>query len=243
MSGRPEFAKLSEIDPARPETWQNSPFLTFDIDWACDEILADTIDIVESYGVAATWFVTHDTPLLERLRSNPFFELGIHPNFNSLLEGDLSKGANASEVLDRILAVVPEAKCVRSHSMTQSSLLLSLFRQKGLTHDCNHFIPETFWGPLEPWCLWNGLIKAPYFWEDDVHCLYKSRIELDELLARQGLRIFDFHPIHVFLNTEDITRYEKTRPIHSCHADLLLHRNERVTGARNHLITLLRSAT
>lgn len=46
----------------------NALYLTFDVDWACDEVLADTIDLVEEADVCATCFVTHDAPLLKRLR-------------------------------------------------------------------------------------------------------------------------------------------------------------------------------
>lgn len=64
---------------------ENTVFFTFDIDWACDEVLSDTIDIIEAAGVSATFFVTHQTTLLERLRANSAIELGVHPNFNTLL--------------------------------------------------------------------------------------------------------------------------------------------------------------
>ncbi len=69
------------------KNYTDTIFLTFDIDWACDGVLADTIDMVEQADICATWFVTHDTPLLNRLRKNPKFELGIHPNFNNILMG------------------------------------------------------------------------------------------------------------------------------------------------------------
>ena len=85
------FGLIREIRPERPETWRGRVFLTLDLDWACDGVLEDTIDLVEGEDVSATWFVTHDTPLLERIRSNPRFELGIHPNFNGLL--GLGQGA------------------------------------------------------------------------------------------------------------------------------------------------------
>ncbi len=68
--------------------WSDTVFLTFDVDWACDEVFADTIDLVEQADVCATWFITHGTPLLERLRENPKFGLGIHPNFNNILAGN-----------------------------------------------------------------------------------------------------------------------------------------------------------
>jgi hypothetical protein len=100
--------KLGQIRPEEPSTWQDKLVLSIDIDWAHDEILADTIDLLDRSNVHATWFVTHDTPLLERLRANPNYELGIHPNFNGLLSGDLRQGATAVEVIERLLRFVPE---------------------------------------------------------------------------------------------------------------------------------------
>ena len=222
----------------RPSTF----FLTFDIDWACDEILADTIDLVEEADVCATWFVTHETPLLKRLRDNPKFELGIHPNFNNILAGmpDPADGMSAEEIVANLLSFVPEAKSVRSHSMTQSSTLLQIFLDKGLTHDCNHFIPHQAGIELRPWYLWNGLIKAPYFWEDDVAATYGENLgEIAQLTRRKGLKIFDFHPIHVFLNTERMGRYEESRPFHHLPEELLCFRNNETAGARTALKTLL----
>src|SRR5688572_12527282 len=145
-------------------------FLTFDVDWAHDEVVAASIDLVEEADVPATWFVTHDTPLLARLRANPLFEIGIHPNFLPLLNGDPGNGANAEEILDRLLAIAPEAKSVRSHSLVQGGRLLELFRNKGLTHECNSFIPERSGIELKPWTDWFGIVRLPYFWEDDFFC-------------------------------------------------------------------------
>lgn len=80
-----------------------------------------------------TWFVTHETPLFARLRSNPEFELGIHPNFNFLLSGDRRAVRNATEAVDQMMTIVPEVKSVRSHSTTQSSCLLNLFALRGMS--------------------------------------------------------------------------------------------------------------
>jgi hypothetical protein len=235
-------ATLSHIQPEDTATWQNDLFLTIDIDWAHDEVLADTIDFLDRYNVHATWFVTHDTPLLERLRANPKYELGIHPNFNWLLSGDRRNGANAAEVIDRLMQIVPEARCVRSHSMTQSTVLLQAFANVGLTHDANHFVPVSSGVSLKPWILWNGMVRAPYCWEDDVFCIYHQRgVAVPDVAASahlSGLRVFDFHPIHVFLNTENLDRYERTRTLHKDPEELIKHRFEGY-GTRSRLLQLL----
>jgi hypothetical protein len=209
--------------------------LTLDIDWAIDEVLADCIDLVEGACVPATWFVTHDTPLLERLRNNKNFELGIHPNFNPLLEG---KGSCAEYVIDSILEIVPEAVSIRSHSLTQSSRLLDLFRSKGLRYDCNYFIPEQAGIVLKPWRLHNGMIRVPHFWEDDIACIHQNGAPVNELIWRHGLKVFDFHPIHIFLNSADLSQYERTKNSNVKPSELLNYRFQGI-GTRSHLLALL----
>ena len=206
------FGSISQIRPKDPSTWENKLFLTFDVDWAHDDVISDTIDLLERADITTTWFVTHETPLLDRIRANPKFELGIHPNFNFLLAGNPIKGATASEVVDRLLEIVPEAKVIRSHSTTQSSRLLDIFADKGLTHDCNHFVPEQAVIELKPYHCWTSLIKVPYFWEDAVVFKGKINTPIAKLTHRPGLRVFNFHPIHVYLNTDELFRYEQARP-------------------------------
>ena len=208
------FSTISSIDLDKAHSWQEPLFITLDIDWCHDDVLAYSIDLLEQADASATWFVTHDTPLLERLRANPKFELGIHPNFNFLLQGDDRNGRTAEEVVDRLMEIVPEATSVRSHSMTQSSVLLNLFYEKGLRYDCNHFIPFQENIKLKPYLLWNNLIKVPYLWEDDISCACGGLSTSMVVKGANDLNVFDFHPIHVFLNTSDLSLYESTKDIH-----------------------------
>ena len=230
------FGLVGSVDPALPASWDGRIFLTFDIDWADDAVIEATIDLVEQAGVPATWFVTHDTPVLARLRANPSFELGIHPNFLPLLmQGNPRNGATAGEVVDRLLEIVPEAKSVRSHSLIQSGRLLELFRDKGLTHEANSFIPEQSGMALRPWIDWFGMIKVPYFWEDDFWCEAPARASIEEVHARPGIRGYDFHPIHVFLNTDRLSRYEEARPAFGDAEALERHRNLETAGVADML--------
>lgn len=54
----------------------------------------------------------------------------------------------------------------------------------------------------------------------------------------KGVKVFDFHPIHIFLNTEDIQRYERTRLIHQDAQALLEHRCQGY-GVRSRLQELM----
>lgn len=237
-------ATISSIKLDDSVSWAGKVFLTFDLDWANDDVILDTIGLVEAVDAAATWFITHDTPVLARLRQNPKFELGIHPNFNWLLAGDSRNGKDAKEVVSRMMDLVPEAKCVRSHSMMQSSGLLDVFVSAGLTHDVNHFIPASVEVELGPWILWNGMTRVPYFWEDDIACIYEARggkepSVMEAARTGKGIKVFDFHPIHIFLNTEHIGRYERTRQLHQ-NPSALLEQRYQGYGARNRLLELTR---
>src|SRR5687767_66509 len=74
-SDRAAFATVASVRVEDRASWDGRVFLTFDIDWAHDGVIHAAADMVEEADVAATWFVTHDTPALERLRANPRFEL------------------------------------------------------------------------------------------------------------------------------------------------------------------------
>lgn len=62
-------------------------YLTFDMDWACDEIMDFLYDILEQYDVSATINVTNSFRSLEKYKMSKRINLGIHPNFNKLLDG------------------------------------------------------------------------------------------------------------------------------------------------------------
>jgi hypothetical protein len=236
------FGTIASVNPGDESTWRGRVFLTFDLDWAHDEVIHDAIDLVEAADVPATWFVTHECSALERLRENPKFELGVHPNFNTLLDGGSPRKGGVKRILEEILNIVPEARCIRSHSMTQSSGLLAAFAAAGLTHDANHFIPASVGLDLRPWKLWNGMTRVPYFWEDDIFCIYEESQQepdvVDAVSRGDGIKVFDMHPIHTFLNTEQIDRYERTRRIHQAPRKLITQRFEGY-GTRNRLLDLL----
>jgi hypothetical protein len=180
-------AVIKTIESKDKASWTNSIFLTFDVDWADDLVFTNSIDIVEKYDLSATWFITHETPLLDRLRENPKFELGIHPNFNKiLLQSDVSNGKGANEILGRLMDLVPEAVSIRSHSLTQSSVLSIFFKNFRLSHDCNDFILASLEYKLFPWELWNGMTCVPYSWEDDIHVLYKWETSMGNFIQQDG---------------------------------------------------------
>ncbi len=207
-----KFGKINNIFLKEPSSWENKIFITIDLDWCSDIVLSYTLDILEKSNIPVTFFVTHETNLLERIRDNPNFELGIHPNFNPLLNGNFKYGENVEEVLDFYKKIVPEAQSVRSHSMTQNTPIIDAFEKFDLIYDCNTFIPYSSGIKLKPYKHWTkNILKIPYFWEDDIHCMYDWMWDVKEFVSADSLKVFDFHPIHIFLNTEKLDRYEKSK--------------------------------
>ena len=126
--------------------------LTLDIDWAIDEVVADSLALITSHGARATWFATHESSMLATIRSSGH-EVGLHPNFNPLLE---RTEGSMRDVFERVKALAHDARSVRSHSLVRSSRMSQMFREQGMTHESNIFIPPQV-GAIEPWRDWVGV--------------------------------------------------------------------------------------
>lgn len=235
-----EFALLSSISCENPLSWKNKIFLTFDIDWAHDEIIEDVLQICMQHHVPATFFATHKTNILsyEALKKDNF-EIGLHPNFNKLLYGD-SNGKNFLDICSDLKEYFPDATSVRSHSLCFGSLIQTAYNKIGITHDSSIIVPyQTNDFPLFPWKMWDDLIRVPYFFCDYITAMTRGA-PISELVSRSGLKVFDFHPIHIFLNTESLDRYELTRPFHHNPKELIKYRFNGY-GSRSRLIELVQS--
>lgn len=209
---------------------------TCDIDWAPEEVIEDTLNLFEVFGVKCTFFSTHHS--LNLTKSNrKLFEVGIHPDFTPLLSNNSNKSLD--DILDEIIEIHPEAIGVRTHTMVQSIGLLQKFSEKKLLYEANSFMP--YQTGLKPFRLWNNLIRIPYNWEDDVHWAYgysfdDSRINLNS----EDLIVFDFHPIHIFLNTENKFRYSEAKKYYNDPKKLQEYKNTELPGTRDLLMNLLK---
>jgi hypothetical protein len=139
------------------------------------------------------------------LLARPGCETGLHPNFLSDPDEDA--------VLSRVLTAFPAAVGVRSHELYFDSRLLPLFQRKGVRYFSNDLM--FLHAGLEPYYDWSGLVRLPLYWEDDVHCLYfDGRFDCAALrLDQPGLKVLNFHPVHLFLNTREIVDYQAAKPV------------------------------
>jgi hypothetical protein len=230
-------SRICCIEPKKPKTWSQKIFITFDLDWAHDEVILDTLELIKESGVSSTWFITHESSILDELRNLKDAELGIHPNFNSIQETPFTGIHEMENIVGELLGIVPEAKSVRSHSLFHSERLVDVFHEKGLTHISNCFIPHSSGIKLQPFSIWDDIVMAPHCWQDNValkmNLPFPSQNELSGSYC-----VFNFHPIHVFLNTENVTRYESSRPLHQNPEKLIAKRFGGI-GTRTLLIKLL----
>jgi hypothetical protein len=183
----------------------NATVITLDTDWAPDFILSFVADILTKKNIKATWFITNNSPYLEKLKKNHLFELGIHPNF----ELNSTQGKDPNSVMTYLKKIVPNAKSSRSHSLFQSSKIFLMFRKYGIENDVSLFLPNTI--ILQPHYLkFAQLYRFPFRWEDDIYLMENNTIDID-VNKIPGLNIFNFHPIHIYLNSNSMYNYEQLK--------------------------------
>jgi hypothetical protein len=181
--------------------------ITFDIDWAPDFAIDAVAAQLVDAGVRATWFVTHASPAVDRLRERPdLFELGIHPNFFA----GSSHGDSIAAVLDHVMGLVPEARSVRTHGLCFSSrVMAALAGDPRLEVDSSVFLPgHPHLRPVTHRAAAGSIVRVPYYWSEEYDFeLADPAWSLDPILDGDGLKVLDFHPIHVFLNSADAGPY------------------------------------
>jgi hypothetical protein len=179
--------------------------LTFDVDWAPDFVINFVAEELVSAGVAATWLITHESPAIASLREHPeLFELGVHPNF---LPGS-THGEDVPSVFHHCMELVPDATTMRTHSLVQSSeILIGALERTTVRCDLSLLLHRT--PGLRPTDFyWEGrrLVRIPTYWEDyDEFEMPEPDFSLSNLLTDEpGLKLLNFHPIHVYLNSTGI---------------------------------------
>jgi len=190
----------------------NKYVLTLYLDWAPECAIDYVADILIKNKLKATWFITHNSPAVQRLYGHhDLFEFGIHPNFlpNS------SHGKTEREVLDSATKLLPNSKIMRTHALVQSSYLLTkAVHEYGIQIDVSLLLPGT--PNIQPHTFHfnncnNSLLRIPYFWEDDVE-ISDPRKSWDVNHPKyhiSGLKIFDFHPTFNYLNSDNLSKYHE----------------------------------
>lgn len=192
-----------------------TPILTFDIDWAPDAAIDLIARRLLRAGVRSTWFVTHGSDAVDRLRERPdLFELGPHPNFLS----GTSHGRSPHEIINNLKMLVPGARVVRTHSLFSSSqFLVQLIERDEIRVDSSLYLRHANPAPVtEFWSQGKCIHRVPIVWEDDLEAMHPKPIWSLEQIARGRTAPFvlAFHPIHLATNDPSPETYSRIKAAH-----------------------------
>lgn len=182
------------------DLWKNEPVicLTFDVDWASEETLRYSYNIIEKYSYKPTFFLTHKSQFLSDLIDKKYIDSGIHPNFLP----DSSQGSNYDEIIDYCTRFLPNAKSFRCHRYFDVNDITEVFIKKGFKYDSNLC---TFLERVEPFLHRSGLIRFPIFFEDGAYLFHKHSLNFKkvgkQLFYKEGLAILNIHPMHIGINS------------------------------------------
>lgn len=169
--------------------------ITIDTEWAPEQVLRDTIELLDRYGTDATMFSTHEDGL-----SLGDHERALHPNFFVDREDE--------HVLRELSSEFPEAIGVRSHGMYIYTDLRTSYQEVGIEYESNYL--AYLQNGIEPFTMPDGTIQFPVYWMDDQWLRFGDRTPVDfcDYLDSPGMKVFDFHPPHIAFNTPTIEYYE-----------------------------------
>ena len=218
--------------------------LTFDIDWAPDYTIFKCLDIIEDAGYKSTFFATHRTPANNEIVARGHY-LGIYPNFLS----SSSQGAVVKEIISECFNFAPDAWCMRTHALVQSSPLLhEIFANyPQLKLDVSLFMHLS---PFEHKVRWEweevSFDRLLYNLADYAHFpAYNEDIMPNMFFGK--LTAFDFYPIHVFLNSTDGREYRKLKkeqsssPLFAIDYEIAKKYIHKSRGTQSHLRQVLSS--
>lgn len=221
------FIHFSEIALNAKHTWQGKKILSFDLDWVSDPVLDWFLNFINTYKIKVTVFITNPTHLIDKIRRSDFIEIGIHPFFKDIKADNYG----VKETINFLKGIVPEAKVIRSHRLTTSASWNEIYKQSGFDFSSNYVM---FGNPnISPWPHLNGVVEVPIYFSDDGFFRIKddttSQFDLSTISFKSdenAIQVYDFHPIHCFLNTESVTRYDLARPFFNDYDQLKNHVNK-----------------
>ena len=182
---------------------KNKLFITFDLDWVDDFILEKTINHLKNYNLKATFFVTHKSKLINSLDKKNY-EVSLHPNFLKNNKLDFSHFLYLKRKY-------PKSLGMRSHKLFFSSELLPKLEKQNIFYESNIFLNNH--SNLHPVKRSNKIISIPFNWSDDKHIEINKYFNINSFPIKNnyGLNVFNFHPIHIFLNTKNLNHYLKSK--------------------------------
>ena len=210
---------------------------SIDVDFVPDYILSDTIKLFEESRVKSTIFLTHDTILLNILKKNDNFEIGIHPNINV---GSTQKGDNNYQKIKILSNSLNNPRSNKFHLLHYNFRDLNLLRDNGIKFDCSMLYYGTPY-LLPTYHVDSDLILAPYYWEDGHSHQMGKTIKFNMVnMKSPGLKIFNFHPIDLYYNTLNINHRNEVKNVNKITDKITGHlKNTKYYGVRNYFLDVV----
>lgn len=217
--------------------------ITFDTDWAPDELVDYCVELCLEYRVKVTLFCTHPGEDVSRKSTNLMkrgypkdTELAIHPKF--------VRGVSFRETLALLSEEYPDAKGVRSHSILVGWEIIQAYEEVGIQYDSNFLLHFKSVWPFFYTGANNGVLELPIYFMDQPYCGFASpKFHSSVFNIKRGLRVFDFHPIHVYLNTNDLRVYQAAKQYYHDPIKLIEYRaaGEGIYSLLTSLLTYVRA--
>ncbi len=183
--------------------------LTADQDWAPEWACELFIDLIKQLELPFHVFRTNLSVALDFAAQEGIISNGWHPNFRT----ESTHGSTPGEVIASMTSMFPGCNSARAHTYYESSETWQLLKQAGISYESHG--PTDMEDGLRPLRMMSGLTRFPVFLEDDVHLMSDRRDDslrrLHETVHTPGLKVLDFHPIHLGLNTPSIGYYDENR--------------------------------
>lgn len=214
--------------------------ISIDVDWSPKELLQDTLQLLDEYGVKATIFCT-DNVEKEEFNLLKNHEIGIHPNITSV--------ETVEEKIKALKKMFPESKCIRNHCLIHNTKFNEIYKKNGLTFSSNYF--HFMQAEIKKLNMPSGITEIPVFFMDDLYLnmnqeKIKNINECQSLFSISninlnsfGLKVFDFHPIHIFMNTNSLKFYDSIKKDYHNYKKLKKKVVTKSKGIRNIFIELL----
>lgn len=180
---------------------------TSDLDWAPESMIKELMDLFKDTPL--TPFVTHHSRIIEEnYRGEKKKYVGVHPNF---LPGS-THGDSITQVVTSVMKIWPDTCCFRSHSFFDHYYVGKEFYNWGIEYDSNLCLHLQ--SNIIPLRHVTGLLRFPVFLQDNHYTLREGVWDIshiEDVIDTPGLKIFNFHPIHIALNTPDMEYYESVK--------------------------------
>jgi hypothetical protein len=133
--------------------------------------------------------------------------------------------ASFSDAFRSIAAELPGLRGARGHSLAFSERLRALYYTYDIAYDSSYMMYRQ--PAIVPFPIARGVLELPIFFMDLFAMEYEqgdlSRFPTKAEVAGPGLKIFDFHPVHLLLNTPSIDYYFQHKQWYHNTKQLLRH--------------------